>query len=657
MNNVGVISRTSLAATFLLAGGLLAVFGGAGVLSGTVAFVILALVPGAAFAVCIDRRATTIETAFAGLAFSPVINTAIASLAILAGASPEVCARVVLVAAATAGAVALTISSPARSSESRREVFLLVVIIGGFAVLIGVLPQVVEWWRIRSDAWFHAAVIAEIRDFGLPPSDPYFAGIPLQYMWAYHVNVLTLSTASGLDVFRTMALVNLQAFAGFVVATFLFARSLGADFRRAAGSAAVVPLAMSALFWAFLPIRLARAFTGEVRGMEEVSRQLSLSPFTYEKVRHFTSVWFNSEFFLDKFMVATAFSIALCLMAACWYAAADYMRNRRRFSLAAVVVAVTGMLAFHPPVGLVMLTALIGAPIVLAIAARRFDRSPLRPALYLLGAGVAAAVLSSVYLYNVMSAKDSGGGLPIGISLDKIVGVVISVALVLWLFLRQRRFLAGRDNQTAFLLCAIAVITLFSLLLKLPGNNTFDKPAYFIYFPLAVIGAWTIVDFLGDGKRAIRWIVVIAALAPINVLSLAACYLMKPPVEVTVEEALLSRWVREHTGRTDVFIDEDSRVSLLVTGPRRYYFGRESYAEQWGYDRVEMARRRDIRDALYGDTEMLESETAEALAELGTDIFMVERRPPGTPPPPPRFAEYFEPVYTGDEIRLYRFNR
>ena len=132
---------------------------------------------------------------------------------------------------------------------------------------------------------------------------------------------------------------------------------------------------------------------------------------------------------------------------------------------------------------------------------------------------------------------------------------------------------------------------------------------------------------------------------------------MKTPVEVSAEEFLLARWVRQHTERTDVFIDEDSRVPLLVTGPRRYYFGRESYAEQWGYDRLEMARRRDVRDELYGDAATLAPATTQALVELGTDIYMVERSSTGPLPPPARFPQNFEPVYTGDEIRLYRFNR
>ena len=36
--------------------------------------------------------------------------------------------------------------------------------------------------RYRSDAWFHAAVIAQIGDYGIPPEDPYFAGLALQWM-------------------------------------------------------------------------------------------------------------------------------------------------------------------------------------------------------------------------------------------------------------------------------------------------------------------------------------------------------------------------------------------------------------------------------------------------------------------------------------------
>ena len=73
--------------------------------------------------------------------------------------------------------------------------------------------------------------------------------------------------------------------------------------------------------------------------------------------------------------------------------------------------------------------------------------------------------------------------------------------------------------------------------------------------------------------------------------------------------------------------------------------------------RLEMARRRDVRDELYGDAATLAPATTQALVELGTDIYMVERSSTGPLPPPTRFPQHFEPVYTGDEIRLYRFNR
>jgi hypothetical protein len=69
-----------------------------------------------------------------------------------------------------------------RSGAAMAGVALLVLLA---AVMCFALPLAKFWWRARSDSWFHAAVTQKLLRDGLPVTDPYFAGLRLQYMYCY----------------------------------------------------------------------------------------------------------------------------------------------------------------------------------------------------------------------------------------------------------------------------------------------------------------------------------------------------------------------------------------------------------------------------------------------------------------------------------------
>ena len=237
---------------------------------------------------------------------------------------------------------------------SVRKIVILLGVAAFFCAVAGYLPLSSEWWRMRSDAWFHAAVVAEINAFGLPPQDPNFVGMPLQYMWFYHVLVSLLSETTSLDPFMVMPVINIQMLAAFVLATFLFSLRLTGSKKRygyALSSVLVAVLGMNALFWVFLPIKLIRAFIGENTGLQVAVDILSLTPFNLHTVRKFLYIYYNQVFFLDKYIVSTAFSLGIAYMAGFWYAVTDYLGHEKPHALWLVLVATVGMLAFHPAVG------------------------------------------------------------------------------------------------------------------------------------------------------------------------------------------------------------------------------------------------------------------------------------------------------------------
>ncbi len=112
--------------------------------------------------------------------------------------------------------------------------------------------------------------------------------------------------------------------------------------------------------------------------------------------------------------------------------------------------------------------------------------------------------------------------------------------------------------------------------------------------------------------------------------------------------------MREHTDRDAVFLDNDDHVFLLVTGPRRYLFGRWSYAQQWGYPRAEMARRFHARAALYRSAP-LDSLTLDELAGVGAPLFVVVRAEyRNTGATVTTHPDLFHSVYDDGEMALYR---
>jgi hypothetical protein len=527
--------------------------------------------------------------------------------------------------------------------------------------LIGYLPLTEEWWRFRSDAWFHRAVVVQVGDYGIPPEDPYFAGYELQYMWFYHILIVLLSRATALDPFFITPLLNLQSFCGFVLGTVLLAGLLKRRFAFRFSSVLTVVLGLNGFFWLFLPVKAVRAFFGEVTGFSEIARQYSLNPFTARRVEEFLTILYNQDFLLDKFVVTTALGLSLCCMTAFWYGTTRYLAVRRPSSLILTSLALLGMLGFHTMVGIVMLIGLFGAFFMLFLLRSRLTGYSLKSCGILSGVCLASILLISPYLYTIMRLKESEQLVPIGLSFTKTVGILVTCASVLFLTAFQKTFFRRVDVESRFFLLATLSIVLFCLFISLPGPNTYDKLPLFIFYPLAVVGGWTFVDYLdkqrpGRNKAAATLLIALLFLVPVNALSFAA-YFADPTKEMyTEDEKSLAAWVREHTTRESVFIDGDKEVFLLVAGPRRYFCGYMAYADFWGYNKTEMAARARARDMLLSD-KSLDQESLRLLGTVEYDLYVIDRVSPDGNGPSVTLAAYpqlFEPVHAGGSLSLYR---
>ena len=112
---------------------------------------------------------------------------------------------------------------------------------------VAMLPALLRpWIRMRADSWFHAAIVHEIERGGLPPQDPYFAGLSLQYMWFFHALLAGIRKIATVSPFDLMVMVNGVTLVALTMASAdlaaWLARRQGLDARRVAAIAAVVEI-------------------------------------------------------------------------------------------------------------------------------------------------------------------------------------------------------------------------------------------------------------------------------------------------------------------------------------------------------------------------------------------------------------------------------
>ena len=597
---------------------------------GVCAFLILSFVPGAAVYRLAARNPEALEEFTSAVALSPVLTAGAATLLMLAGAGARETASISLLLAFVLGAVALLRPRTSSCSLNRREGFALAAFLAIVSALIVYLPATSEWWRVRSDGWFHGAVIAQIADYGIPPEDPYAAGFPLQYMWFFHVYAFALSKASGIDPFMVMALINVPSLVGLALGGFLFSSIYRKTFSHNFAAALTVVFGMNAAIWLFLPVKFLQAFSGDVRGFEEVARVFSLRPYDALTVRGFVQLGFIQEWLLDKFMVATAFTVGLTLMAVLWWAAARYVTTERREYLVAAFLSAFGVVAYHTALGMVVFGSVgLGLLAMLALR-RRSGGCPARPIFRLLVAMATAGVLLLPYMYSITYAKTGEAAFPLGLSFLKMLGIVVSCALVIFLSAFQwRRSLRDKSPAGRFLVWTTASVIFLCAIVRLPAANAYDKFPFLLFFPLAVLGGWTLAEYAeraaAPRRRTLRYIVAcVLAFGPLNVFMFAGYYNTVPVPIMSDDEKKVGEWIRAATPRESVVIDTNLNCFLLISGPRRYYMASELYALGWGYDQTEIGKRVRVIKDLYSPGG-LEPETFETVGFLPYPLYILVR--------------------------------
>ncbi len=539
------------------------------------------------------------------LFIGPLVSGAAATVLLVLGLTVPTAALLCLAAGYGAAFLALLRGqSPAGPSPrwERRLIVWLVVL-----AALALLPHALRSWvRMRSDAVFHTAVVFEIASRGVPPGDPYFAGLSLSYIWFYHAMLAVWAEAAGVLAWDLGGLLNAFWLVSLGGAVYALSRRAGRPGREAFFAALFVPLGLNAFFFLGFGVKLARSLVGETAGWGELRRLFSLRPFTFDQMLAFTSIYGSPPAFLNKYLVMTGLGGAITSLAWLGEGLVGWARSSsrpprasgetaRRF--AGVSLAAFGAWVWNPGVaGAGALGLLPAGALLLAWP------GAVRRRVVVMGASAFAcgsALAAPLLLQTVGRAEAS---LPIGWS-PAWAGILIASAAALVLGLPALRRLPARAGARAFRALALGMMVA-ALWTVLPPPNSGDKMPFVFYLFLAVAAGWTLARWWtalrARGRSAWAWTILIALCVPISALYLAVYLFEKAPAPSSRDARSLYAWMAERTPPDAVFVDSQERADVLALVPRRQYWGREPYAHQRGYPSAEMNRRRDVRDALVG---------------------------------------------------------
>ena len=648
------------------------------------AYAWLGLFPGLALVRLLLPGAPALTRWTLGLALSP-LAASLAGWALLAAGQPfATAARIVAMAGwlLYAGGEARSLrASGALDTDAPADprAFLWVLVAAAFvAIPLAISP----WLRVRSDSWVHVGIVWEILERGIPPQDPRFAGLPLNYVWFYNLFVALVSALRPEPApFTTMAVANACWIAVLVAVAWQLAWSV---WRERTAARAALPLLLTGLnagALALWPLWFLRALRGEVRGRAEAERILANAHWDRAEVMHQLSApfaWMVNAW--DKYMVGTALGYAYLLLAVMLWAGARWLGDPRERPAGAppawrwlpvAALAAAGMMLFHSVVGLSAIPVGVGACVLLAVFARRVPGAGAasRP-LLLAGALVAGLAATWPYFRSIASGWDpSRSGVthrylqldwPMPWTLVTACGLT---AIVAWAGIR--RVIAERRVAGLWLLAWTAGMLGFALVVHLPESNE-SKFVWQVFAPLALLGGAGLPALLAAWSRRLGRFGAAALTTFVFVLPSALLwrgFLLDPSGATAPEtqrdpgEPPLYAWVREATPARAVFVDDHSRDVLLVEGRRRLLAGTPHRAERAAFPSDALARRRAVSADLYGPVADLAGDAA-MLDSLGAPVYVLyrERDFPDAAPWPALEApgSGFARVYAAGGFRVYR---
>lgn len=604
----------ALAALFVLA---IAGLRADGPLGQAGAYVWLGVFPGMAVARLLVPRAGTATRWTLGLLLSPLVSALVAWALLRAGQDLQTASRLVGMGGwlLFAGGEGRTIGRDG-DTEPEAPVTRWAWIAIGAAVLFALLgPAFNPWIRIRSDTWVHGAIVTEIAQHGVPPVDPRFIGMKLNYVWIFHLFIAQLTSLRGQDPFVFMVLFNVVGMGVLVSAVWQVAHELWDDERAARGAVLLLTLGLNAGAWLLWPLRLLRGLTGDVRGGEEFARIVANSKWNSTDVLYELQAPFaHMVNFWDKYTLGGPLGGAYLYLLLHFWALARWLRDGQWRWLVVAFAAGAGGVLLHSVVALGVIPVTTGAVVLALLLRSRAPWLPERGRLVTFWvatvAGFAVALPYLVSIATGWSAKKSGMQHQV-IQLGYMMPWTILTACgVTALFASGgiRRAFTEKRALAAWLAIWTGGLVALACLVHLPEGNE-HKFVWEISAALALLGGGVAMDRL-EALRARLGAPVFAAAFVLVFLVPPAMFLrgyLLDPMRAQAEalapapgERAMYAFLRDSTDRDAVVIDHRSRDLVLVLGQRRMIAGTIFNTERAGFPAEDLAARRALTDDLYG---------------------------------------------------------
>ena len=580
------------------------------------AYVWLGLFPGLAMARLLAPRGGPFTRWTLGLAFSPLV-TALAGWALLAaGLRLETAARVVglagwvLFASSEARSVAPRADEP-DAAPITRFVVGWALACAAFVALPALLNPFV---RVHSDAWVHASLVREIQHHGVPPQDPRFAGLPLNYVWMFNLFVALCCGLRGQDPFVFMSIFNVAGMVALIALAWQLAWTVWGSAREAQGTVMLLTLGLNAGAWMLWPLRFLRALTGEVTGWPEMMRQIVVKNLASFEVLYFLQApfaWMVN--FWDKWTIGTSLGYAYVLMLTYLWAFVRWNASGSIRWLAVAGLSAAGTMFMHGVVGLSIIPVSMGA---LALAAFLRMRASWLPEPRRLAAfagatllGAATAVPYTQAISRGWAASRSGFQhhyLQPGWQMPWTIATALALPVLL-LPAALRRLQGERRDTAAWLAMFALGMLAFSLVVRLPDGNEV-KFVFELFVPLTILSGAVFLPALDRWRERLKPPAFGALVAVLFVIpnglflyGLASEPLRRtdPALNPRPGEEALYRWIRTSSPNDAVFTDHHARDLVMVKGERRLLAGAGFGPEKAGYPLAELLQRRRRMAELY----------------------------------------------------------
>jgi hypothetical protein len=593
-----------------------------------------------------------------GMVAAPLVWAAVGAVGIASGHDFAVTGRVALL---LSGGLCFMVSRKRRSEseaaappEANARALRYAGLTALFVALFFLAKPVLAY---RSDGWFHAATAYRIERVGLPPDDPFLAGLPLGYFWAFHLALGLLGGAAGVTPFAAGAAIS-------VIAAFTVALWLALLARRLCGPAAMAPAVLLAVLGLDPPGWLAwfvQGVTGSEKGPAVLARAWQHGAGSTMNAISIGYPHISVSFLLDKFFIVTGLGLGFAAALAFAWALLEAGTARAHTVLVVGGLAAASALFLHSVIGASVLIAGAGAAVMAVLLPAAARLAP-RRALVVIAALVLAGGVALPYLRLCTAAKADPPA-TLGFHLDTAWTWLACGGFLLALAAREaaawRREGSQRDERARFLLYfgGFFVLTLFVTLVSRNESKFFGVATLLLAVPAG--GGW--VRLRGTRAGRLAWAVLLLGCVPTFLLGLSGFVTqgdqgIDARVTPPADDREMYAWIDRHAAPNAAVIElvsrPDGEVSrdAMVHARRALLWSGPEHGRNWGYAPEAVEPRAEVVQALTrGTWSERETETLERLQAGGiSDIDFLAPAPARAPAP-------WEKVTSNASWTLYRW--